>query len=459
MTAASVRCQTFSIQRIEHILTCIVLALSLVCPALAAPITYTGFTITNGKIGTHVFHNARVILTFVSDTKNVQLTTLLGTNVAYNPTGTASITIVGDKLSIQAAFAANQIFVSVDRTNGGVGFGSFAADGSLQPVYPLGIGKWMVLGALPGGTFLLASPEERSLSTDLRHNTSFAGVAWSCTAFPLQYGLTCPLPTAPLKTNKGDLYLYEPYQYPGSARSINTGFFFADLGTFQHTLPPNIYRPSSLASSGPMTYHAFLFGDVTLGKQVFKRAKVLFTLVSNSGWVQPLSGSDPNAYINGKGTAQVTVMTGSTVVTATFSPNQIYVYFTPGMVSMGFGSTAGGRNYPLAISNDSCLCFQELFTITAVSDIVSTPGDASQYTPEVASLVTDLRNETMLGGAAFSCPTSDPLQTGCSSLTSPPKLATNNGAFSIYEPYTESFFWSPPYPVSLNGALFWSNFN
>jgi hypothetical protein len=455
MTTASVRCQTLFILCIPG---CFVIALLLVSSALAVPITYTGFTITDGKIGTHVFHNARIILTVISDTKNVQLTTLQGTNVAYNPIGTATITIIGDKLSIQATFASNQIFVSVDRTNGGIGFGSFAPDGSLQPVYPLSIGKWMVLGALPGGAYLFPSPEEHGLSTDLRHNTSFAGVAWSCTAFPLQYGLTCPLPTVPLKTNKGDLYLYEPYQYPGTARSINAGFFFADLGTFQHTLPANIYKPSSLATSGPMTYHAFLLADVILGKQVFKRAKVLFTFVSNSAWVQPLSGSDPNAYINNKGTAQVAIMVGSNLVTATFSPNQLYVYFAPGTISIGFGSTIGGRNYPLAISNGSCTCLQELYTVTAVSDILNN-GNGSHYTPEVATLVTDLRNETMLGGGAYSCPTSDPLQTGCSNLTSPPKLTTSNGAFSIYEPYTESFFWSPPYPVSLNSALFWANFN
>lgn len=459
MTTASVRCRILSTLCLERILGCFALTLLLVSSALAVPITYTGFTITGGKIGTHVFHNARVILTFVSDTSNVQLTTLLGTSVAYNPTGTTRITIVGDKLNIQATFAPKQIFVSLDRTNGGVGFGSFAADGSLQPVYPLGVGKWMVQGALPGGAYLLPSPEEASLSTDLRHNTSFAGVAWSCTAFPLRYGLTCPLPTAPLKTNQGDLYLYEPYQYPGSARSINAGFFFADLGTFAQTLPANIFKPSSLATSGPMTYHAFLFADVTLGTQVFKAAKVLFTFVSNSASVRPISGSDPHAYINSQGTAQVAIMAGSKVVTTTFSPNQLYVYFTPGAIRMGFGSKTGGRNYPLAISNGSCLCFQELFTVTGVSDILNTPGDASQYTPQVATLVTDLRNETMLGGGAYSCPTSDPLQTGCSNLTSPPKLTTSNGAFYIYAPYTESFFWSPLYPVSLNAALFWSNFN
>jgi hypothetical protein len=40
--------------------------------ALAEPIKYTAFTITDGQLGSWAFHNARVILTFVSDTNNVQ---------------------------------------------------------------------------------------------------------------------------------------------------------------------------------------------------------------------------------------------------------------------------------------------------------------------------------------------------------------------------------------------------
>jgi len=48
------------------------IALLAVCAAMAEPVTYTGFTITDGKLGNWAFHNARVYLTFKSDTKNVQ---------------------------------------------------------------------------------------------------------------------------------------------------------------------------------------------------------------------------------------------------------------------------------------------------------------------------------------------------------------------------------------------------
>ena len=48
------------------------ISLVVVCAAMAEPVTYTGFTITDGKLGNWSFHNARVYLTFKSDTKNVQ---------------------------------------------------------------------------------------------------------------------------------------------------------------------------------------------------------------------------------------------------------------------------------------------------------------------------------------------------------------------------------------------------
>ena len=443
---------------LSRTLAALAFASGLVASAAAVPITYTGFTITDGKIGTHTFHNARVILTFVSDTTYVQQTTILGQSIAYNPTGTAKIVIVGDHLNVQATIAPNQIFVSFDKSNGGVGFGSFAPDGSLDPAYPFAVDGWMVQGPLTIGAFMLPSAEEAALSTDLTHSTAFAGNGWSCQTFPLPINTPCPLPTFPLNTNQGKLYLYEPYEYPGTGRTLNAGFFFADLGTFTHTLPANLYTVSSLATSGPITYHAFLVADVTLGKQVFKAAKVLFTFVSNSATVQPISGSDPNAYINTQGAAKVAIMTGSKIVNATFSANEVYVYFTPASYSLGFGSTVGGRGYPLAMGIGGCLCAGGDFTGYAVADILNNPANGAQYTPKVATLVTDLRNETALGDNASSCQPFDAYsRTGCSNLTAPPKLTTNNGAFYIYEPYTNAY--QTPYPITLNGALFWSTFN
>ena len=41
--------------------------------AQGQPITYTGFVITDGQLGAWQFHNARVIFTFQSDTRYVQV--------------------------------------------------------------------------------------------------------------------------------------------------------------------------------------------------------------------------------------------------------------------------------------------------------------------------------------------------------------------------------------------------
>jgi hypothetical protein len=92
-----------------------------------------------------------------------------------------------------------------------------------------------------------------------------------------------------------------------------------------------------------------------------------------------------------------------------------------------------------------------------VSDIVTTPADASKYTPETASLVTDLRNETVLASFAFSCTGFDPATTACPNPQSPAPLSTDKGAFLVYEPYrfggsSGGILW----PYSNNWGMFWS---
>ncbi|KAA6457249.1 hypothetical protein DYQ86_23250 [Acidobacteria bacterium AB60] len=120
--------------------------------AMAEPIRYTGFVITDGQLGNWKFHNARVVLTFDSDTKNVQMLdeSCVGTKAAFNATGVAKVTIIDHERIATARFDPNQIFVSFDQEYGGVGFGSFAPGApfvaascsnpeSLQPGYPLAL--------------------------------------------------------------------------------------------------------------------------------------------------------------------------------------------------------------------------------------------------------------------------------------------------------------------------------
>src|SRR3974390_373133 len=65
-------------------------------PARAEPITYTGVTVTDGKLGSWSFHNARVYLTMISDTTQAQLLSPYPNTdvvVALNTYGDAYITI------------------------------------------------------------------------------------------------------------------------------------------------------------------------------------------------------------------------------------------------------------------------------------------------------------------------------------------------------------------------------
>lgn len=212
--------------------------------ATAEPITYTGFVIADGKLGPLEFHNARVYLTFESDTNNVQLTQIQGINVAYNQTGIARITVISDRKTVRATLAPNQIFVSVDRgdpANGpiilgrGVGFGSIWPSGPscsgiplgsscLQVAYPLGIED----GTIDAGDATTLSDELAALSTDLQHPTQFSGRAWVCYGFDPS-GPDCPTPTppSPLKTDHGDLFLFERYEDAGQGDVLNGGIFFA----------------------------------------------------------------------------------------------------------------------------------------------------------------------------------------------------------------------------------------
>src|SRR5579864_2362925 len=177
---------------------CAVIVLPLAQNGYAAPVRYTAFTITDGKLGAWEFHNARVYLTFESDTKYIESTTFdLDPNnqdcfsrdtqppcidVNIIQTGKASVAIVSGGKVVLATFVPGQIFVSVDlgRTieephldARGIGFGSMTAT-SFEPTYPLGINEgplhWDFSGHVSHG---LPSPQVTALSNDLQHDTGF----------------------------------------------------------------------------------------------------------------------------------------------------------------------------------------------------------------------------------------------------------------------------------------------
>jgi hypothetical protein len=441
--------------------------LLLASAASAAPVTYTGFTITDGQIGNWVFHNARVYLTFQSDTNNVQSTTFPdpfgGTvDIVFNPTGTAAVTIISGSKSVHATFAPNQIFVSLDLGNTGdihvggrgVGFGSFTSYG-VEPAYPLGIED----GTIDWGDILapgIASPALADLSTDLQTSTAFSGRSWSCVGFPD----TCTAPNA-LHTDKGDLYLYTPYAIAPSAGggddSLTGGSFLADVGSSSdYTVVPSLPRASR--GRHPITYYGYLISDASLGFRQFSGAQVYLSYTADASTAVPFNnGAASHGFINSGGSGHVTIVSGGRVTSADFAPGQIYVFYDVGTASVGFGSTAGGSGYPLSITaNLDYDGLVENSSIFAVADLTTTSADATLYTAETATLATDLTNPTTLSGAANSCVAFNPVTSACSNFT-PVALQTSRGAFRLYEPYWDDETGNQvPGPYSINWGVFWS---
>jgi hypothetical protein len=242
-----------------------------------------------------------------------------------------------------------------------------------------------------------------------------------------------------LKTDKGDLYLFQMYQEicqsaqpcAGETKASNAGFFFADTSWSERTLPYTVFAPSTQIPTTSITYNLFFLSDVSIGEQFFSNAKINLSFRSHTSKVQPLAGVGPNAYVNNHGTARVVITKGSQTISAEFAPGQLYVFFDPNTASVGFGSYAPDGSlqlaYPVSLTADFSLSPQLL---EDVSDIIMNPNDAQLYSPETQALaqVTDLKHPTLLADFVTSCTafTFNPA-TGiiCSPQAQPPRLMTD----------------------------------
>lgn len=209
----------------------------------------------------------------------------------------------------------------------------------------------------------------------------------------------------------------------------------------------------------PITYTGFVVSDVKFGGHIYRGAQVYISFDADTTTALPFNDSTGYGYRNEVGTGRLRIVTGRRTITARFAPNQIYVFFDVAHSSIGFGSNlSAGRGYPLALTaledNEGLI---ENSTIGAVSDMMRTPADASQYTPATATLKTNLANDTALSGAASSCVAFDPKTSICSNLT-PIALETSRGDFMLYEPYTVDDSADPAVtqPHSVNWGIFWS---
>ena len=118
-----------------------------------------------------------VTVYFLADTANIVPFSVSGASGFENFTGSGRVQLFNDQTgeSLTANFDPGQIFVSVDQTNGGIGFGS-AAGG---PTYPLGV---------YGGT-----PSIPYASYDLKSAVTLSnGFAWFCPAGTCTLGAAGP---------------------------------------------------------------------------------------------------------------------------------------------------------------------------------------------------------------------------------------------------------------------------
>jgi len=432
--------------------------------ARAEPVTYTGFTITSGQLGKWKFQNARVYLVVEGDTKDVQFMQFPDgfggfADTYINTKGRASVVIVSGGHTVRARFAPGQILVSSDLGSSdstphvggrGIGFSSMASYG-LEPAYPLGVED----GTLDWGDVFdpgIASPSLADLTFDLQSTTAMSGRAWACTGFP-----DLCKPSNTLQTDRGPLTLETPYSLaPAGSESLSAGFFAVDVGGGLRRPPASTVRTHGFGVS-PITYRAYTITDVGIGTHFIPAAQVYLTFEADAARVRPFNdGPSSYGYLNREGRAHVTIVKGHRVIEADIAPGEIYAYYDVGRGAVGFGSR-NGRGFPLAISDhEDPNGLVEWSTVGAVSDLTRTPANGANYTPETASLKTDLTGATALSGAASSCLWLD-LATGVCNDFTYTALRTSIGPLFLYENYWEDESANGDVgPYSIQWGVFWS---
>ena len=198
--------------------------------AVAAPVVYTAFVVTDVSLGGAFYHNAAVTFTFTADTRditsfNVTAPDGISGSGFLVDKGRATVRIETPHGTVRATFEPKQILVSLDSQNGGVGFSAYIGPNGLEPAYPLG------LDAGTAGTV-----------TDLSSPTNVTGSAWSCIGFPPQMGNhnhgDCFDPTPyPLKTDHGNFFIYSPYESPFSDGTLGFNGGTMNRAIFSVLLP------------------------------------------------------------------------------------------------------------------------------------------------------------------------------------------------------------------------------
>jgi hypothetical protein len=214
--------------------------------------------------------------------------------------------------------------------------------------------------------------------------------------------------------------------------------------------------------AAPVAYHALVVTDVGLNGTVFHNAVLRIDQLSDTRKVTGLNGSSTGV-TNASGSFKIRIDTGNATYVGRFSAGQIAaVIDIPNLVS-GFSAGAG---YALLVSEAGGRSGGHT-TVGALADILATPADQANYTPQTLTLGTDLKTASNLTGAALSCavaPTPEvsvdndgvtPMYStfGCPS-SAPVVIRTDIGKVQIYAPYVDLTDGSRN-PYSLNWGVFW----
>ena len=400
-------------------------------------IVYTGLVVTDVRVGTTLLHKASLKITFEGDTNDIlpvpiSSTSCGGTPFYYLSKGAVRMEIEFQGRTHKARLQDNQVFVAVDQCNGGIGFGSFLGPNGLEPAYPLAL----TLGTAEYASINNVNPLEGALSV--------MGSAWSCIGYPPQgdgslpgtaSGNCTPPDGYPLKSDIGDIFVYQPYyEFEGSgdpaiatnhAGSTNRGAFLVRPKSHGAVVT---LRASESVDASRVVYTLRTVADGSLAGHVFTQALVTFQMISDVHSVtsQPSSvDATKPVYENRAGYATIAVDDGGDVITAEFEPGEVYVRYDTGAGVAGFGSKIS-PTYPIALNcSDSAYPSDKNYTVDCIqgeawnylnsgngydnvyyvfrSGILAQLSSPVNPSPGVQALPQSLSQNTLLTGTAHSC--------------------------------------------------------
>ena len=326
----------------------------------AAPMVYTGVVVTDVRVGTTLFHNASLTITFAGDSNNILTVPVPSTECGgvgyflYITQGVTRMEIEYQGRTRTARLNDGQVFVAVDECNGGIGFGSFTGPMGFEVAYPL---------ALTMGTAEYWAIFDGSPLSD--GTLSVTGSAWSCIGYPpggagalngTPNGECIAPDPYPLASDIGNIVVYQPY-YEGTgvggiasnhSGSTNRGAFL--VRSDGHGNRAASSEEESDSESG-VVYTLQTVADGSIGNHPFYQALVTFRMSSSprSVTTQPSPVDATKPLYENRGFTTVSIDDAGTIINAVFAPGQVYVRYDTGAGVAGFGSNIS-PTYPVALN-------------------------------------------------------------------------------------------------------------